>query len=122
MKKSSIVLVVTVLFWMGPLMAQAQETHRTGACRADYEKFCKDVKAGQGRIVRCMKAHENELSPACRDQIAAEKEKAQEFRNACKPDADKFCKGIRPGHGHIISCLKSHKAELSPQCDAYFRK
>ena len=122
MKKSSIVLIVAALFLLVPLMAQAEEMHRTGACKADAEKFCKDVKPGQGRIVRCMQAHENELSPACQDQIAADKEKAQEFRKACSPDAAKFCKDIKPGHGRIISCLKSHEAELSPQCDAYFRK
>jgi hypothetical protein len=122
MGKSSIVLIVAVLFWVVPLMAQAEEMHRTGVCRADFEKFCKDVKPGQGRIVKCMREHENELSPACKDQIAADKEKAQEFRKACNPDAAKFCKDIKPGHGRIISCLKSHEAELSPQCDAYFRK
>lgn len=122
MRKSIIAPIVAVLFLLVPIMAQSEEIHRTGSCKADFEKFCKDVKPGQGRIVKCMKAHENELSPACRDQIAAKKEKAQEFTKACKPDADKFCKGIRPGHGRIISCLKSHEAELSPQCDAYFRK
>jgi len=122
MKKSSIVLIVAALFLMVPLMAQSEEMHRTGACKADSEKFCKDVKRGQGRIVRCMKAHENELSPACRDQIAADREKAQEFRKACQPDADKFCKGIKPGHGRIISCLKSHEAELSAPCKADFQK
>jgi hypothetical protein len=122
MKKSSIVLIVAVLFLMVPLMAQSEEIHRKGACKADYEKFCKDVKPGQGRIVKCMKQHEAELSVACKDQIAADREKAQDFTKACKPDAAKFCKDIKPGHGRIISCLKSHEAELSPQCDAYFRK
>lgn len=122
MKKSSIVLIVAALFLLVPLMAQSEEIHRTGACKADAEKFCKDVKPGKGRIVRCMKAHENELSPACKDQIAAEKEKAQEFRRACQPDADKFCKNIKPGHGHIIKCLKQNEAQLSAPCKAYFQK
>jgi hypothetical protein len=123
MKKSSMVLIVAALFLLVPLMAQSEEIHRIGACKADFEKFCKDVKPEQGRIARCMQAHENELLPACKDQIAADKEeKAQEFRKACQPDADKFCKGIRQGNGRIIRCLKLHEAELSPQCDAYFRK
>ena len=122
MRKSSIVLIVAVLFLMVPLMAQAEEMHRTGACKADAAKFCKDVKPGQGRIVRCMQAHENELSPACKDQIAADKEKAQEFRKACQPDADKFCKDVKPGHGRIIKCLKQNGAQLSAPCNAYFQK
>ncbi len=121
MRKPSIILIVTVLFLLVPLMAQSEEMHRKGACKADYEKFCKDVKPGQGRIVKCMKEHEAQLSVACKNQIAADKERAQEFRKACNPDAAKFCKDAKPGHGRIISCLKSHEAELSPQCDAYFR-
>jgi hypothetical protein len=107
---------------MIPLMAQSEEIHRTGPCKADSEKFCKDVKPGQGRIARCMKAHENELSPACRDKIEGDREKAQEFIKACKPDADKFCKDIKPGHGRIIKCLKQNEAQLSAPCKAYFQK
>ena len=37
-----------------------------GPCKADMEKFCKDVKPGEGRIVKCMKEHEAELSEACK--------------------------------------------------------
>jgi len=123
MKKSSMVLIVAMLFLMIPLMAQSEEIHRTGACKADFDKFCKGVKPGQGRIVRCMQAHENELSPACRDQIAADKEeRAQEFRKACQPDADKFCKGIRQGNGRIIRCLKQNEAQLSAPCKVFFQK
>jgi hypothetical protein len=116
------VLIVAVLFLIVSSIAQADDLHRRGPCKADIEKFCKDVKPGQGRIARCIKAHENELSPACRDKIEADREKTQEFVKACKPDTAKFCKDIKPGHGRIIRCLKSHEAELSPQCDAYFRK
>lgn len=122
MKKSSMVLIVAALFLLVPLMAQAEEMHGTGACKADFEKFCKDVKPGQGRIVRCMQAHENELSPACKDQIAADKEKAQEFRNACQPDVDRFCKDVRPGNGRIIRCLKLNEAQLSAPCKLFFQK
>jgi gas vesicle protein len=35
---------------------------------------------------------------------------------ACKPDVEKFCKGIPAGGGRIASCLKSHEAELSQPC------
>lgn len=122
MKKSSMVLIVAALFLLVPLMAQSEEMHRTGPCKADVEKFCKDVKPGQGRIVRCMQAHENELSPACRDKIAADKEENQEFRKACQPDVDRFCKGIRPGNGRIIRCLKLNEAQLSAPCKVFFQK
>ena len=40
-----------------------------GACRADAEKFCKDVKAGEGRIAECLKEHRSELSEGCAAQM-----------------------------------------------------
>lgn len=49
------------------------ETHeRRGemrGCRADAERFCKDVKRGEGRILRCLQPHRAELSPACASEI-----------------------------------------------------
>ena len=39
------------------------------ACRADREKLCKDVQPGEGRIIRCFKGHENELSGACKAKL-----------------------------------------------------
>ena len=34
-------------------------------CKPDVEKICKDIKPGQGRIVRCLKQHQAELSADC---------------------------------------------------------
>jgi hypothetical protein len=39
------------------------------ACRADAEKFCKGVKRGEGRILRCLQPHRAELSPGCASEI-----------------------------------------------------
>lgn len=36
------------------------------ACADDIQKFCKDVKPGQGRIVNCLRDHQKDLSPTCR--------------------------------------------------------
>jgi len=40
------------------------------ACHDDVLKFCKDVQPGGGRIVRCLKEHESELSPECKERLA----------------------------------------------------
>jgi hypothetical protein len=86
------------------------------------DKFCKEIKPGGGRIWACLKGHEQELSQACRDQIASEREKMREFIRACRADSRKYCSGVRPGKGRIISCLKSHESELSDSCRAFFKK
>jgi Cysteine rich repeat len=111
MKASKMVLIVALLFWLVPLIAQAQEINRKESCKADIEKICKDIKPGQGRIEKCLQRHEGELSPACRNLIAEER--------ACEADVAKFCKGVKPGEGRIINCLKQHQTELSAGCGAY---
>ena len=111
-----------VLFCLVSSVAYAQEMNRGGVCKADIEKFCKGVQPGQGRIIQCMKQHEAEFSPACKEQIDADKEEAQEFVKACKPDVEKFCKGVAQGKGRIYRCLKANEAQLSPSCQAHLRK
>jgi hypothetical protein len=39
------------------------------ACTEDIKKLCSDVKAGQGRIVQCLKRHAHELSQSCADMM-----------------------------------------------------
>lgn len=51
------------------------------ACEADVAKFCGDVKKGKGRIIKCLKKHEAELSAECkasRDEMKAHKKGKKE--------------------------------------------
>lgn len=98
----------------------AQARKGDGPCAEDAKKFCGNEKPGGGRIAKCMKSHEAEVSPACQSAMKAAEQRIQEVRQECKGDAEKFCKGIRPGQGRILSCLKSHQAELVPACKAEF--
>jgi hypothetical protein len=101
--------------------ARAEDAPSTkGACKADVQKFCADVKPGEGRIVQCIKQHESELSDACKQTLAARKEKRKErgeaLQAACKEDDQKFCADVKPGDGRKVQCLQSHQAQLSPAC------
>jgi hypothetical protein len=40
------------------------------ACESDVQKLCSGVAPGRGGIVRCLREHEGDLSPACKDQLA----------------------------------------------------
>jgi cysteine rich repeat protein len=40
------------------------------ACQGDVQKFCKNISLGSGRLMRCLKRHEAELSSACQDEFA----------------------------------------------------
>lgn len=35
---------------------------------------------------------------------------------ACRADYFEFCRGIRPGGGRAMMCLREHAQELSPGC------
>jgi Cysteine rich repeat len=102
--------------------ALAQAAKGEGPCAEDAKKFCAGMQPGGGRIAKCMKEHETELSPACQSRMAAAKERLEQVKEECKGDAEKFCNGIKPGKGRILSCLKSHQAELAPACAAEFNR
>jgi hypothetical protein len=87
-------------------------------CGRDAERLCKDVQPGEGRIMRCMKAHGAELSPGCKQRIASFREEVSGGLEACNGDVEKFCAGIERGEGRVHACLLQHRAELSPGCKA----
>jgi hypothetical protein len=86
------------------------------ACKDDVIQFCKDVKPGGGRLSKCLKEHEGELSVACRESIAAAKAKLQGAHEACADDVQKFCAEVNPGGGRVLRCLRENQKELSPEC------
>ena len=49
-------------------MAKGREKMKgfINACKEDRQKFCKDVRPGEGRIIACLKNHEPELSETCK--------------------------------------------------------
>ena len=98
--------------------AQAEEKEGPGTCRADVQKLCKGVQPGGGRIAGCLKQHESELSPGCRERIAAAREEGKELMEACKADAEALCKGVQAGQGRIMRCLVEHKDRVSGACRA----
>ena len=38
-------------------------------CRTDYERHCHDVQPGGGRILGCLSANAEKLSPACQNAL-----------------------------------------------------
>ena len=107
------ILAALVFLVTGTVQAEDLET---GACRAEAEKLCKDVRPGDGRMARCLKQHEASVSPACKDAMVRARQKMQALREACRGDAKQYCRGVKSGHGRMLACLKQNEAKLSEGC------
>ncbi len=117
-----LVIISLSLLLSVSVFAQNAESSKDHPCAADVKKFCSGVEKGQGRIAKCLKEHEKEISPACTEKMAAGKEKmkarAKEIVESCKEELQKFCKEVKPGGGAKLKCLESHKAEVGEKCKA----
>jgi hypothetical protein len=52
---------------LGPTTpAQAQQF---AYCKADIARLCKGVRPGGGRMMQCLKAHENDLTVGCAKEL-----------------------------------------------------
>ena len=52
-----------------PQQMRTQAMSLAQVCRNDYERLCHDVQPGGGRILGCLSASAEKLSPACRGAL-----------------------------------------------------
>lgn len=95
------------------------------ACDEDVQKYCANVRPGQGRIVTCLEANQGNLSAACKTAMAEGKERMTGRReamkgmaDACSADAEQFCADVKAGGGRLSRCLKRNESKLSEDCRA----
>jgi hypothetical protein len=97
-------------------------------CSKEIKTYCSSVKPGGGRMVACAKAHEDKLSSSCIYAINRAgfwlntiTRSLKYVATQCKADARKYCKGIKPGSGRIVTCLNSNKDRLNKFCATAIR-
>jgi len=105
---------VLVLLYAWPNQPVFAEEARP--CAEDIANFCKDVKPGGGRIITCLKKHEGELSPLCKERLQESQKRLDEAKRVCASDVEKFCNDVEPGEGRIARCLEKHTRDLTPAC------
>ena len=69
-----IVLTAALLCGSAAVYAQELTNAQRDACMGDYQKFCKSVTPGGGRIIACLAKESDKLTPACK-KVLAEAEK-----------------------------------------------
>ena len=99
------------------------------ACAKDIRKYCRDVTPGEGRMVYCMQAHEDKISPSCafelEDAATSVLTTADALKDAvmaCKAEITGVCGKIQPGQGRIAACLLANKSTASTGCTEAIQK
>lgn len=65
-------VIMTAALLCASQAAFSQELTSTqrDACMGDYQKYCKDVAPGGGRIIACLAKSSDRLTPACKKVLA----------------------------------------------------
>jgi Golgi apparatus protein 1 len=107
---------IAALFLLCVWNTQTVLAGETRPCEEDIAQFCKDVRPGGGRIILCLKNHENELTSVCKDKIQEILVRVENAKRLCASDIEKFCRGVQEGEGRIAKCLGEHATEISAAC------
>jgi hypothetical protein len=90
-----------------------------GACAADIGKFCGSVTRGEGRVLLCMQAHEDQLSNRCQfalyrasRNLERALDRVERIADACWSDIEAHCTNV-PSIGR---CVMEKGGALSPSC------
>lgn len=91
-------------------------------CRADIQKFCKDVTKEKGGKVQCLKKHLTEISPECKKKLDSLKEKkdSEHFESAStneKSDSkvSEQCKGVKFKDPMFKECMQEKFNNMKSQ-------
>jgi hypothetical protein len=93
------------------------------ACKTDIQRRCKNVTPGEGRILYCILAYGDKLTPSCaatmievgRD-ISMAMNDAARTADACYDDIEKLCPNVPEGEGRIAQCLVDNRPKLTKPC------
>jgi predicted ABC-type transport system involved in lysophospholipase L1 biosynthesis ATPase subunit len=90
-----------------------------GACAADIANFCSNVTRGEGRVLLCMQAHEDQLSRRCQFALYRASRgldraisRVERIADACLSDIETQCGEAE----RIGQCLVQKSGSLSQSC------
>ena len=80
MKKISTAAIAALALLSLPALAKEGGKDPFAVCRADMQKFCGDVKPGEGRQVKCMMDNRSRVSGECGEILNKKAKHEQEMR------------------------------------------
>ena len=124
--KITLILILTVLTLSIASHADEKSLQQyvQQACQEDKEKFCSNVTPGEGRLLACAAAHEDQLSGQCSHALYQAADILDAFIQTinyiaveCKQDITTYCSNVKLGEGRILTCLDDNSDKISGQCD-----
>jgi hypothetical protein len=102
-----------------PLAEQVLE-----GCKSELESWCQSVTPGEGRLLACLYAHEDQLSGQCEFALydaAVRLDRAISaltyVASECRSDIQSLCAEVQAGEGRIAECLAENANKLSKPCN-----
>jgi sporulation protein YlmC with PRC-barrel domain len=128
-KSTAILAAACLALILAPATAPAQSNLRDrvagaveaieGACASDITSFCGSVTPGEGRVLLCMQAHEDQLSRRCQFALFRASRGLERAINRVERIADACLNDIEAQCGNaerIGQCLVQKSGSLSPAC------
>jgi hypothetical protein len=114
---------IAALLLGGLAPAQAVGQALVADCKTEIATHCAGVTPGQDRLVACLIAHEDKVSPRCRltvylssGELDARMKALRGFAKTCSSDILQYCSKVPAGGGRIYDCLKKNQATLTDEC------
>jgi hypothetical protein len=131
MKRTLIVLItlgIMSLFFTNAVAGENLVQTVTNGCKVELEKYCKNVTPGEGRVLACLYAYGDKLTPKCEYALydaAVQLERAvaalSYVANECDEDLDRYCNAVAPGEGRLLNCLEKKEKQLTKRCKEALR-
>jgi len=94
------------------------------SCGKDIESHCQSATLANNEIMQCLEQNQAKVSQKCNaDRVTVvaliqERLAAQAAApKLCERDAAQYCKGVKPGAGHILRCLLKAQPSVSEKCN-----
>ena len=103
-------------------VVEALDTFTQG-CQKELTTFCKDVTPGEGRVLACLYAFQDKLSPSCEYALYDSATQLERTINTlafvageCRDDLEANCADVKPGEGRLLDCLDKNREKVSARC------
>jgi hypothetical protein len=125
------VCATTVVLMMSVSLASAQTVGFADAikilaasCGKDIQAHCQSASLANNGITNCLEKNQSRISQKCNADrlvviglIEARLAAQSEVAKICNRDMAQYCKGVKPGAGHMLRCLLKAQPSVSAKCN-----